>query len=110
MSDPERIIREVSENPPRVVLTPWQKLGRAVGSVLGLAALVIALTVFVEQHATASCAYQDARAQYLFTQAIERLFLPPNATPAEHKAAAARFHRSLDRYATSATEYQNCVR
>lgn len=110
MSDPERIIRETINNPPKVGLTPLQKLGRAISAVLGLAALVLALVVLVEQDAASSCAYQNATAQHDFTQAMERLFLPQDATRAQRKAAADQFHHALDRYDASSADYQQCVR
>ena len=110
MTDPDRIIREAIDNPPKIGLTPLQKLGRAVSAVLGLAALVLALVVLVEQDSAASCAYRNATAQHAFTQAIERAFLPRDATPAERRAATTRFHHALDRYDASSAEYQQCVR
>lgn len=109
MTDPERIIRQVAENPPTVRITPWQVAGRLLSVLLGIVALVLALMNLAQQSTAASCAAQDARAQYAFTQAVEHLFLPAGATKQQHEQAAQRFHKALDRYASRASDYLNCV-
>lgn len=107
-------IEQLKHEPPRVELTPREKIVRGIGWVCSaLAVVALVISVYATQQAwnTSQCvnrilggrapvSTQDARAHIAFARALDALFQVSATEPkAEQAAAVARFKTAVDNYA-----------